>query len=334
MEKRKLRGAIIGCGYFGGIQIEAWRRMQDVEITAACDWCLERAEAAAPHAYTDAAAMMEREKPDFVDIATRPNSHLALIRLALERRIPVICQKPMAEDLQQAKEIVRLAQSSGVPVMIHENWRWQPWYREAKRRIEQSEIGAPLAYSFRLRQRDGLGEAPYKNQPYFVEMRKLLIYETLIHPIDTARFLFGHIHSVFAQARRYNPRIQGEDRAIVLLSHDAGTDGVIDGHRFSDPDPPGPAMGEAIFEGEAGTLKILASGDIYRNGELVWRNTVQSGYRGDSVFATQRHFIDCLKEGKPFETGATEYFASFAAAEAAYFSVAEGRRIDLEGLLQ
>ncbi len=298
--------------------------MPDVELVAACDPMLERAQAAAPRAYTDVAEMLDRERPDFVDIATRPDTHLPLVRMAVERGIAAIVQKPLAENLEQAREMIALVEGAGARVMVHENWRWQPWYREVKRRIEGGDIGEPLTYMFRIRQRDGLGENPFPNQPYFREMPRLLIYETLIHPIDTARFLFGEVASLQAFARRHNARIAGEDRAVVLLNH-GSVDGVIDGSRYTNPEPAGPAMGDSVFEGTEGVLRVLANGEVYAGARLLTKHATDVGYKGDSVRATQQHFIDCLRTGAKFETGVREYFGSFAAVEAAYASAAEGR---------
>jgi D-apiose dehydrogenase len=330
---RPLRGALIGCGFFGRIQLEAWRRMNDVEIVAACDADRDRAQAAAPKAYVDAVEMLASESLDFVDIATRPDSHLALLRSALERSLPVICQKPLASNLEEGLEMVRLARNATVPVMIHENWRWQPWYREAHRLISEGAIGRPLAYNFRLRQADGLGERPYPNQPYFAQMPRLLIYETLIHPIDTARFLFGDIRTIYAHVGRANPKIAGEDRAVLTLTHEAGADGVIDGHRYTNPVPPGPAMGDALFEGDAGLIRINAEGKLWVGDRLAYEYSGEPGYKGDSVFAIQRHFIECLRSGTQPETHIEDYLQSFVAVEAAYESVTKGVPIAVSHLL-
>jgi len=331
---KKLHGAIVGCGFFGNIQMEAWRRMPEIEMTAACDVSLDRARATGLRPYTDATAMLDAEPLDFIDIATRPDTHLPLIRAAVERRIPVICQKPMAESMTEAMEIAALVRDSGVRVMIHENWRWQPWYREVRHRIRQGAIGQPLDYTFRIRQRDGLGDNPFPNQPYFRQMPRLLIYETLIHPIDTARFLFGEIATVQAHIRRFNSLLAGEDRAVVILTHDDGTDGIIDGNRYVNPEPPGPAMGDAVFEGTEGTLRVLANGDIYANTQQVWSHPANIGYKGDSVLATQQHFIDCLRDGKPFETDVESYLGSYAAVEAAYLSATGKRVVTLQEMLR
>jgi predicted dehydrogenase len=265
-----------------------------------------------------------------VDIVTRVETHLPLVRLAVERKIPIICQKPIATDWLTALEIVDTAESAGVPLMIHENWRWQAWYRAVHEMIVRGDIGRPIGYGFRTRTRDGVGDVPYAKQPYFRHSRRLLIDETLVHHMDTARFLFGEINSVYAQASRRNPNVVAEDQAILVLTHEEAVHGWIDGHRFLNPDPDGPAMGDAFFDGERGTISILATGDVYLNSALAWKNEVTAGYRGDSVRATQAHFIRCLANGVPFESGGRPYLRTFAAVEAAYRSVADARCVSLD----
>lgn len=324
-----LRGALIGCGFFGQIQLEAWRRMEGVSITAACDMALDRAASSAPRAYTDPAEMLDKEQLDFVDIATRPDTHAELIRLCVDRKLPSICQKPLATSMSEALELAALARISGVPVMVHENWRWQPWFREAKSLIEKGAIGAPICYQFRVRQADGMGPRPYPNQPYFAHMPQLLVYETLIHFVDTARFLFGDIESVQAHLRKLNPIIAGEDRAILVLSHMNSVDGVIDGHRFRDPEPPGTGMANSFLEGEEGSLHILATGEIHSKGQCLYQPGALAGYKGDSVRATQEHFLAHLRTSSALETSIENYLGSFAATAAAYVSASERRTVFL-----
>lgn len=320
---------MVGCGYFGRHHIEAWRRIEGVEIVAACDTDKERASAFAPRVYSSPEEMMDREALDFVDIVTPPATHLALVRLAISRGIPAICQKPMAANGEEAALLVEACRSSGIAVMIHENWRWQPWYRKVREAMTAGAIGQPVTYWMRTVRADGAGSEPYAAQPYFRNMPRLLIYETLVHHLDTARFLFGELESVYALARRRNPVIAGEDQALLALRHSGGVDGCISGHRFLDASPAEPVMGEAVFEGEDGVLTVLPNGDVHRNDVLFWKNDVINGYRGDSVYATQRHFLECLGRGAPFETGVAEYYKSFRAAEAAYESIASGCAISL-----
>ncbi|HYO82584.1 MAG TPA: Gfo/Idh/MocA family oxidoreductase [Bryobacteraceae bacterium] len=328
MSHTVLKGALIGCGFFGKIQAEAWTRTPGVQIVAACDPDIERAREVSPAAFANAGEMLAQADLDFVDIATRPDSHVPLVQLAAERSLPVICQKPLANSVAEARAIHDIAADSGVLVMVHENWRWQPWFREAARLISAGAIGDPICYHFRIRQRDGAGANAYPNQPYFRDMPRLHVHETLVHPIDTARFFFGDICSVSAQLRRLNPLIAGEDRALLTLAHRSQVDGVIDGHRFLDPDPRGPAMGETRLEGHEGVLHIKATGELMLNGRAVYtppQNDV--GYKGDSARAVQIHFIECLRGEAEPECRVDQYWNTFAAVEAAYASAATGRTV-------
>ena len=251
-----LRGAIAGCGFFGQIHLEGWRRIPEAVIVAACDTDLARAQQAAPYAFDDLERMLDTVKPDFLDIATRPELHLPMLRIAAARRLPVICQKPMAPSWADCLEMVRVADAAGIPFMIHENWRWQPWYRVIAAEMAAGALGDPVTYTFRTRKRDGVGAEPYTLQPYFRTMPRLLLFETLIHHIDTARFLFGELHTIFAQLRRVNSHIQGEDQVLMIATHDSGLAGVINGNRFLDLSPDSPPLGDGFFEFENGALRL------------------------------------------------------------------------------
>lgn len=333
MEKH-LEGGIIGCGYFARHHLEAWRRIPDVSIVAAADPQLERARSFAPRAYRSAEEMLIREKLDFVDIVARVEQHLSLVQMAADSKVAMICQKPLAPDWATALEIVERTELASVRFMVHENWRWQPWYRMTHHMISRGDIGTPIAYGFRSRAGDGAGDAPYRQQAYLRELDRFLIDEALVHHLDVAGFLFGPIDAIYAQAGRRNTMIAGEDWALLTLTHADPIHGWIDGHRFLEPEPTGPVAGDAVFEGEAGTISIRATGDVYHNDRLAWKNEVSEGYRGDSVRACQAHFIDCLRDGTNFETSGRAYLNTFAAVQAAYRSIAEGWRIPLSLIFQ
>ena len=323
-----IKGALIGCGFFSQHHQEAWSRVPDAEIVAACDLSLERARAAAPRAYTSVEEMLKVEELDFVDVVTRSTTHLELISLAAERGLAIICQKPMAPDWATACRMVEIAESYGVRFMIHDNWRWQSWYRAASAMIARGDIGTPLKYGFRCQVSHGTGDEPYPKQAYFRQLERFLIDEVLVHHIDTARFLFGDISSIYAEAARTNPRMVGEDYAILTLRHVNGAMGSVEGHAFVKHNS-SPTHDDAIFEGDSGTIRLSSLGEICAGDERIWRDS-GTGYRGDSVYAAQAHFIDCLKSGQPFETGAREYLEkTFAVVEAAYASLASHSRVEI-----
>jgi predicted dehydrogenase len=332
-----LRGVTVGCGFFSRIQMESWQRVTGAQMVAACDLDAAKAEAFSRDfgmkAYTSLAAMLDKEGPDFVDVATRPATHVPLVEQVAARRLPVLCQKPMAETWEDACRLAAIARKSSIRLMMNENWRWQAWYRRIHQAIGEGKIGKPFYYSMQTRNNDGMGAAPYLNQPYFKDMPRLLVIETLVHHLDTARFLMGDIEEVYCQTEKLNPVIRAEDFVLILLRHNGGVRGVIDGNRACRPDEPGPAMEIARFEGLENTIRLGHSGEVYLGGDRIFSAQGVPGYRGDSCRATQQHFVDCLASGDEFETEATDYLKrTVAVVEACYRSAAENRPVRIEEL--
>ncbi|MBB6428316.1 Gfo/Idh/MocA family protein [Algisphaera agarilytica] len=332
-----LKGVAVGAGYFSQFHFDAWSRIEGVDLAAVCDVNGEAAQAAASEygiatTYEDVDTMLDAEKPDFVDIITRPDSHLALVKLAAERGIDIMCQKALAPTFDEAKEIVAVAEQAGVRLMVHENFRFQPWYREISKQVDAGAIGELHSVSFRCRMGDGWQHDAYlARQPYFREMPRLLIFETGVHFIDTYRYLGGEIDGIYASLRKLNPDIAGEDAATLMFEFGSGAKGIWDGNRYNEPTSPDArfTFGEALVEGRGGSLRL------YGNGLLTLQPLGQPeqdldypcenrGFAGDCVFATQQHFVDRLRDGQPFETSGTEYLKSLAVVEAVYRSAESG----------
>ncbi len=336
---KKLRGAVIGTGYFSHFHFDAWSRMDDVEIAACCDLDETKARAVAdqygiPHVYTDIRVLLDQQPLDFVDVVTRPETHLALCQLVAERGLALMCQKPLAPTAEQARQIVQLAAEAKVPFMVHENFRFQPWYRQIKRLLERRTIGTKLhTISFRNRAGDGWGDDAYlARQPYFRTMERFLIFEAGIHTIDTFRFLGGEIVRVWCTLRKLNPVIAAEDAALAVFEFQSGAIGLYDANRFNESTAENQryTFGQMLVEGNEGSIRL------YDDGRLTIQNLgqperehpyprTQRGFGGDSVLATQRHFIDGLRSDERFETDGPSYLRSIAVQEAAYRSSVSGQ---------
>jgi predicted dehydrogenase len=339
----KQTGVMIGAGFFAGFQAEAWQRSERAKIVAVADPVVGKAaEFAArwgiPHAYTSTERMLDEHTAcTFVDIATRPDTHLSLARLAARRGKHVICQKPLAPTWEDCVALVESCERAGVRLLVHENWRWQPWYREVRRLIEAGELGIPFHIRFSVRTGDGRGAEPYGVQPYFREMPQLLIYETLVHHLDTARFLAGDLEAVHCHTKRVNPCIVGEDYAVVQLMFRNGTGGLIDANRWNGPNPASLTLGTFLCEGNRGAVRLDHEGRLFitRYGQneqehpYTWAN---QGYKGDSVFATQEHLIASLETGVPSESEGREYLRTVTAVCACYQSAESGETVRLEAL--
>lgn len=330
----QLKGVAVGAGYFSQFHYEAWARIPEVELAACCDIDRGRAEATCQQyglqrSYTDFQQMLDEEKPDFVDIITRPEHHLDMCRAAAERKSHVICQKPLAPTFAEARQIVETTEAAGIRFMVHENFRFQPWHREIKRLMQQGVIGETLhTLTFRSRPGDGWGDDAYvSRQPYFRDMKRFLIFETGIHFIDTFRYLAGEVRQVFCHLRKLNPAIAGEDCGLLFLEFASGAVGVWDANRYneSDCDDPRYTFGEFLVEGNGGSIRLAMDGSLSvqplgQPRRLHAYPHSRRSFGGDCCHATLRHFVDRLLDGGPFETSGREYLKSLTVQEALYRS--------------
>ena len=122
--ERKLHVGIAGTGMMGRLQADALRRLPGVEIEAVCSGSPERARAFAaaqgiPNFYGDYEEMLNACRLDAVHICTPNYTHFAYSRAALERGIPVYCEKPLTAGGDEARELCRLAKEKGVPAGVN-----------------------------------------------------------------------------------------------------------------------------------------------------------------------------------------------------------------------
>ncbi len=334
----KLRGVAIGAGYFSQYQYDAWRRLPNAELVAACD--LDEALVASvvenygvPRQYTNYIEMFDKERPDFVDVITPPGSHAEICAEAASRGIHIICQKPLAPSFEEADALVRKMDQAAVRLMVHENFRFQPWHREIRRLIDTGAIGESLhSLSFRMRTGDGWGRDAYlSRQPYFRKYPRFLVYETGVHFIDTFRYLAGEVDSVYARLRRLNEEIAGEDCGIVLFDFANGAVGTWDANRYNEANYANPryTFGDFLVEGSGGSIRLYPDGRITVQSlgsietDHDYRHE-QQGFAGDCCFATQAHFVNCLENDEPFETSGSDYLKTLRVQEAVYESAAAG----------
>jgi len=341
-----LKVAVVGAGYFARFHHEAWWRMERVELAGICD--LDQAALAAAAGEQDvpvfinAAQMLDELKPDLLDIAAPPPSHLPLIRLAMERCIPVICQKPFCASPEEAKEAVALSRAAGRFICVHENFRFQPWYRKAKELLEEGALGAVYQITFRLRPGDGQGPDAYlSRQPYFQRMERFLVHETGVHWIDTFRYLFGNPTAVFADLRRLNPVIAGEDAGLMIFDLPGGVRGILDANRLADHAASNlrRTMGEMLIEGSAASLRLDGEGRLFlrRHGEAaegeVKFRWFDNAFGGDCVFNLCQHVARHMQDGSPLENEASDYLAVQAVERACYLSAESRGWIDVTACL-
>jgi predicted dehydrogenase len=155
-----LRGAIIGLGNIavrGHIPAYAHDEQlrQTVRIAACADiveHSVERANEFLPGAafYTDVAAMLEREKPDFVDICTPPHTHAGYVTLCSSRGIHVVCEKPLAASSADAAIVERSVRSSNIVFVPCHQYKYSPLWSTIKEQVASGCLGSVTLAQFNV----------------------------------------------------------------------------------------------------------------------------------------------------------------------------------------
>ncbi|MEM6280652.1 MAG: Gfo/Idh/MocA family oxidoreductase [Chloroflexota bacterium] len=219
MTDKTLKFALFGTGFWSHFQLAGWNELDGVECVAVYNRTKAKAEQFAekfgiPAVYDDAQALLDNEDLDFIDICTNVETHAPFTKMGAAAGIDVVCQKPMAVDLAEAKEMVATCDAAGVKLFINENWRWQHPIRQFKTQLDSGTIGKP----FRARIHYANSFPVFDNQPFLKELEQFILTDIGSHILDTARFLFGDAHTLYATTRRVHPDINGEDVATSMMT--------------------------------------------------------------------------------------------------------------------
>lgn len=329
-----LRGGLIGCGFFARNHLHAWHEVAGAEIAAVCDLDPARAERYArefrvPRAYSDPAAMLREEGLDFVDVVTQPATHRPLVELAAQHGVHVICQKPMAPSLEEARAMVETCRAAEVRMMVHENFRWQTPMRALK--AEAERLG-PLHFG-RIFWRTAFDI--YKDQPYLATDERFVIADLGVHLLDMARFYMGEVEQVYCQTQRINPQIRGEDVATILLKMRSGGTCLVElsyaSRREEELFPQTlvdlEAWGSSVSVGPDFCLTVVSESGVIRRdagpGRFPWSTPLLAAIQ-ESVVQIQQHWADCLHHGRETETSGEDNLRTLELVYAAYRSAETG----------
>lgn len=344
MDVKPRRAALVGAGHISAQHAPAWVASPDADLVAICDLDRARAEARREQIralggpdveiYTDYAAMLAAVRPDCVDLATRPETHHALILGAAKAGVHILCQKPLAPTLAEAQGMADIAHDVGVRFMVTEMWRFLPWFRDLRRLLAANTIGTPHYLRVIGPRRPMRRERPvHDSQPYFADMPKLIVYEMYIHWIDAARSLLGDVSSVFARGGRMNPAIRGEDWAVVVLGHQSGATSLLESSWASPTDLPEVRReGDVLVEGDGGALHF---DPLTLQLRLIRPEGIEALSSYDSLDRAFQsafdgcigHFAAALRHDQPFESPVSDNLRTLAATLAAYESMESGRAV-------
>lgn len=341
---------LVGSGFVAPYHLRGWLAVPCVSVRAIVtkDEAAGRERAAAfgiPKVYDDLDRALAETGPDAVDICSPHEWHLPHIEASAAAGADIVCQKPLALSLADAAAAALAARRAGVRLMVHENFRFRSWYRAAKDLLGSGAIGEPIYFRSDKRSAGTVLTAanphePWnlKRQPFFRDLERFILLESVIHQIDTARFLLGEPTSIYAKARHVSPHVAGEDLVSLVLGF-AGFHGIIEqsfaSKGYADP----PVLSETMaIEGTDGLIAIDGAGTLTLIEDRPSGRSVRefpadiSNAYADSYAHTIRHFVDCVRAGKPFETAPSDNLRTLDAVFAAYRSLESGQAVALPSL--
>jgi predicted dehydrogenase len=154
-----------------------------------------------PKVYDNWHQLIEDPDIEIVDIAIPPDAQLDVIREVVKQKDHVkgvLCQKPMAMNYQDAKEIVELCGEAGIKLGVNSNMRYDQSIRALKSILDQGFLGEPVLATIEMR------AIPHW-QEFLKKYDRVEILNMGIHHIDTFRYLFGDPERVTALTRQ-DPR--------------------------------------------------------------------------------------------------------------------------------
>lgn len=336
--------AVIGSGFMGGVLATAASELPYARCIGASDIDLSRAKAIASknggNAYEDFNAMLEKENPDVVIIATPEPLHLEPVRAAAEKGAHIFLEKPMATTLEDADAMIRICSEAKIKLMIGYILRFEISYAMIRSAVAEGSIGKLLSiYSRRM--------------ATITEARRLagrvspLTYIG-VHDID--QYLWYHplpVRSVYAKAvkGRVWEELGTYDSAWVMIEFEDGALGVHE-VGWTLPEEWAKWKSPASWNG-FGDVRMNVTGtegnlfldftpmNLYGVNREGWKMpdtrhwpTLHGKMIGSAKLEIE-HFFDCILTGKtPLVTG-EDGRRSLEVMLAAERSIAEDQKIDL-----
>jgi len=271
---RKLRVGVIGTGAFAETcHVPGLQSHPQAEVVAICGRRLEHTRAIAdrfhiPHIHTDYEELCARHDIDAVTIVTPNAEHARHVRAALASGKHVLCEKPLALNMKEAREIARLAVESGMIHQVAFTYRYLYGIRELRRRVLQGDVGSPYYLRIQWEVWDAM------HPEYRLGFRDKLdlagggvLYDVGSHMFDLARFILGPLDSVMGFTKLI-PRqrkdsstgalsnVETDDLAAAWFVHESGVRGQWFASRVT-PSCDEKAHVEVI--GEEGALRATLS---------------------------------------------------------------------------
>src|SRR5574338_606098 len=320
--------------HHGEAYIANLRRMQDVELVGVTDDDPMRGQTIAAqnnafyfHTYEDLLA----EKPDGVIICTENNRHREMVEMAASRGIHILCEKPLATTLADARAIVEACERAGVLLMTAFPMRFSAPLLEIKARLDHGDFGD--VYCFNATNQ---GELPTKHRSWFVDPQLAgggAIMDHTVHLVDMMRWFTGsEVETIYARSNKifHAHEVQVETGALEMMTFANKAFATIDAS-WSRPQY-WPTWGGLTFEmvTQRGAVVVDAfrqNLNVYRH---EWQRAGWAHWGSDSNQAMLSDFTAAIRDNRPPRVTGLDGLRALEATLAAYESDRTGLTVPVQ----
>jgi len=221
---------LIGAGAMGRVHAEAYSQMDHVNVVGIVDPQIENVRKLAEllnckvfASYDEAIPFLE--EVDVIDICLPTHLHKEFVQRSADSGKHVICEKPLAGNLQDAKQMIEYCDNKGVRLFVGHVIRFFPEYQHAKQMIDSGKAG-----EVKLARTSRGGKFPDGWNNWFGNLEKSggLILDMIIHDFDFLRWCFGEVERVYAKSASHqgDPNLQ---YALVTLRFQSGVIAHVEG---------------------------------------------------------------------------------------------------------
>jgi predicted dehydrogenase len=222
----KLKVGFIGAGRVADVHYHALQKCSDIASFAA--FCDVRDEAVAMRmtewnvpGFNSIDAMFDAVQLDAVVVLLPHDIHLKVMQKCLERKLPVLLEKPLAANITEAELIVELVNKAGVPVLIGHNGLFHPAFDQVVKFIEEGWIGKPLMGSAKSLQ--WLGFKPWDFRKSKEKTGGGAWVDCAGHLIYRLNAILGNVQDVAGfTSHLAREEMEGEDSAAAVIRYPSG----------------------------------------------------------------------------------------------------------------
>ena len=336
MASSPLRAAVIGLGAMGANHARVYAEIEGVELVAVAETDASRRETGTrgrgARAYADYRRMLVEERIDLLTVAVPTRAHFDVASHVIERRVPLLVEKPLAATLSEGERLRDQAAAAGVPLTVGHIERFNPAVVELKARLRAGELGRVFQVHARR-----VGPFPERVRDVGV------VLDLAPHDIDVMRFLLdSEVARVQAETeQRINT--DHEDMLAGVLRFANGVVGVLDVNWLTPT-----KIRELSVLGERGMFVVdyLARElTFYENAHVAgqpldWAARHLKGVREGAVHTLPiekraplrvelEAFVRAVRDGTPVAVSADDGLAAMAAAEALVRAASSGESVSL-----